>query len=142
MDAAILLLRDKGRRTAYWVMDNTYKKLDAYTMEKELVRMVYGATKQFPDEEKFVLCNQIRRAAISVPSNIAEGLSRSAVKEQCHFLDIAFGSLMETDCQLEIARDLNYISNSEYDLMYEKIHTLAKLITGLKNRRLSHNEAH
>ena len=92
-------------------MDNTYKKLDAYTMAKELVRMVYGATKQFPDEEKFVLCNQIRRAAISVPSNIAEGLSRSAVKEQCHFLDIAFGSLMETDCQLEIARDLNYISN-------------------------------
>ena len=142
MDAAILLLRDKGRHTAYWVMDNTYKKLDAYTMAKELVRMVYGATKQFPDEEKFVLCNQTRRAAISVPSNIAEGLSRSAVKEQCHFLDIAFGSLMETDCQLEIARDLNYISNSEYDLMYEKIHTLAKLITGLKNRRLSHNEAH
>ena len=142
MDAAILLLRDKGRRTAYWVMDNSYKKLDAYIMAKELVRMVYDATKQFPDEEKFVLCNQIRRAAISVPSNIAEGLSRSAVKEQCHFLDIAFGSLMETDCQFEIARDLNYISSEEYDLMYQKIHTLAKLITGLKNRRLSHNEAH
>ena len=102
--------------------------------------MVYEATKRFPDEEKFVLCNQIRRAAISVPSNIAEGLSRSAVKEQCHFLDIAFGSLMETDCQLEIARDLNYISSNEYDLMYEKVHTLAKLITGLKSRRVSNSE--
>ena len=103
--------------------------------------MVYDATKRFPDEEKFVLCNQIRRAAISVPSNIAEGLSRSAVKEQCHFLDIAFGSLMETDCQFEIAKDLNYISSDEYDLMYKKIHTLAKIITGLKNRRLSNSEA-
>jgi four helix bundle protein len=110
-------------------------------MAKELVRMVYDATKRFPDEEKFVLCNQIRRAAISVPSNIAEGLSRSAIKEQCHFLDIAFGSLMETDCQFEIAKDLNYISSDEYDLMYKKIHTLAKIITGLKNRRLSISEA-
>ena len=122
-------------------MDNSYKKLDAYIMAKEIVRMVYDTTKQFPDEEKFVLCNQIRRAAISVPSNIAEGLSRSAVKEQCHFLDIAFGSLMETDCQLEIARDLNYISNNEYDLIYNKLHILSKLITGLKSRRLSISEA-
>ena len=103
--------------------------------------MVYDATKRFPDEEKFVLCNQIRRAAISVPSNIAEGLSRSAIKEQCHFLDIAFGSLMETDCQFEIAKDLNYISSDEYDLMYKKIHTLAKIITGLKSRRLSNSAA-
>ena len=122
-------------------MDNSYKKLDAYIMAKALVKMVYDATKRFPDEEKFVLCNQIRRAAISVPSNIAEGLSRSAVKEQCHFLDIAFGSLMETDCQFEIAKDLNYISNDEYALMYKKIHTLAKIITGLKSRRLSNSAA-
>ena len=122
-------------------MDNSYKKLDAYIMAKEIVRMVYDTTRQFPDEEKFVLCNQIRRAAISVPSNIAEGLSRTAIKEQCHFLDIAFGSLMETDCQLEIARDLNYISNNEYDLIYNKLHILSKLITGLKSRRLSISEA-
>ena len=122
-------------------MDNSYKKLDAYIMAKEIVRMVYDTTKQFPDEEKFVLCNQIKRAAISVPSNIAEGLSRTAIKEQCHFLDIAFGSLMETDCQLEIARDLNYISNNEYDLIYNKLHILSKLITGLKSRRLSISEA-
>ena len=122
-------------------MDNSYKKLDAYIMAKDLVKMVYDTTKRFPDEEKFVLCNQIRRAAISVPSNIAEGLSRSAVKEQCHFLDIAFGSLMETDCQFEIAKDLNYISNDEYALMYKKIHTLAKIITGLKSSRLSNSAA-
>ena len=80
-------------------MDNSYKKLDAYIMAKDLVKMVYDATKRFPDEEKFVLCNQIRRAAISVPSNIAEGLSRSAVKEQCHFLDIAFGKRTNKLCK-------------------------------------------
>ena len=122
-------------------MDNSYKKLDAYIMAKEIVRMVYDTTKQFPDEEKFVLCNQIRRAAISVPSNSAEGLSRTAIKEQCHFFFFFFGSLMETDCQLEIARDLNYISNNEYDLIYNKLHILSKLITGLKSRRLSISEA-
>jgi four helix bundle protein len=123
-------------------MDNSYKNLDIYTRSKELVKRVYDVVNKFPIEERFALSSQIRRAIISVPSNIAEGLSRTPIKEQCHFLDIAYGSLMEADCQLEIARDLNYISNSEYDLMYEKIHTLAKLITGLKNRRLSHNEAH
>ena len=123
-------------------MNNSYKQLKVYAKSRQLVVTVYTLLKHFPVEEKYALGDQMRRAVISVPSNIAEGLSRSAVKEQCHFLDIAFGSLMETDCQLEIARDLNYISNSEYDLMYEKIHTLAKLITGLKNRRLSHNEAH
>lgn len=63
------------------------------------------------------------------------------LKSNAIFLDIAFGSLMETDCQFEIAKDLNYISSDEYDLMYKKIHTLAKIITGLKNRRLSISEA-
>mgnify|MGYP003491781985 CR=1 FL=1 len=63
------------------------------------------------------------------------------LKSNAIFLDIAFGSLMETDCQLEIAKDLNYISSDEYDFMYKKIHTLAKIITGLKSRRLSNSVA-
>ena len=117
------------------IMDNSYKKLDAYIMAKELVRMVYDATKRFPDEEKFVLCNQIRRAAISVPSNIAEGLSRSAIKEQCHFLDIAFGSLMETDCQLDISLDLGYISKEMRQMLDTEINSIGKMIRSLKSHR-------
>ena len=117
------------------IMDNSYKKLDAYIMAKELVRMVYDATKRFPDEEKFVLCNQIRRAAISVPSNIAEGLSRSAIKEQCHFLDIAFGSLMETDCQLDISLDLGYISREMREMLDIEINSIGKMIRSLKSQR-------
>ena len=122
-------------------MDNSYKKLETYIKAKQIVRTIYDFTKRFPDDERFALSSQVRRAAVSVPSNIAEGLSRSTIKEQCHFLDIAFGSLMETDCQFEIAKDLNYISNNEYDLMYKRIHTLAKIITGLKSRRLSNSAA-
>jgi four helix bundle protein len=118
-------------------MDNSYKKLDTYIKAKELVGKVYKFTNTFPDEEKYALSNQIRRAAISVPSNIAEGLSRSTIKEQCHFLDIAFGSLMEVDCQLEIACDLLYITKEEYKNIYIEIKTLAKMLIGLKSHRLS-----
>ena len=70
----------------------------------------YSLLKHFPAEEKYALGDQMRRAVISVPSNIAEGLSRTAPKEQAHFLDIAYGSFMETDCQLDISLDLGYIS--------------------------------
>ena len=118
-------------------MDNSYKKLDTYIRAKELVKKVYGFTKLFPDEEKYALSSQIHRAAVSVPSNIAEGLSRSTSKEQCHFLDIAFGSLMEVDCQLEIACDLMYITKEDYNNVYEEIKILAKMLIGLKSYRLS-----
>ena len=121
---------------------SSFRELNVYIEARNLVVRVYALLKKFPEEERFAMCSQLRRSSVSVTSNIAEGISRTSSKDQVHFLNIAFGSLMETDCQFEIARDLNYISNSEYDLMYEKIHTLAKLITGLKNRRLSHNEAH
>ena len=96
---------------------------------------------KFPQEERYGLCDQLRRSVISIPSNIAEGLGRATNKDKGHFIQIAFGSLMETDCQFEIAKDLNYISSDEYDLMYKKIHTLAKIITGLKSRRLSNSAA-
>ena len=85
--------------------------------------------------EKFALANQLQRSVISVPSNIAEGLSRSAVKEQCHFLDIAFGSLMEVDCQLEIARDLKYITEEQYSRTYKDIYDISKMLIRLKSVR-------
>lgn len=87
-----------------------YKELDVYKESKRLVTMVYALLKQFPKEEQYALCDQLRRAVISVPSNVAEGLGRYSAKEQVHFIEIAYGSLREVDCQLEIACDLGYIS--------------------------------
>lgn len=120
-------------------MDNSYKQLDVYTRSKELVKKVYELLNKFPIEEKFALCSQIRRAIISVPSNLAEGLSRTPLKEQCHFLDIAYGSLMEADCQLEIACDLQYITKEEYNTIYKIIGDVAKMLIGLKKHRSQPN---
>ena len=76
-------------------MEYNYQKLDVYKVAKELVQQVYVLLKEYPSEEKYALCDQIRRAVISVPANIAEGMGRTSKKEQKHFLEIAYGSLME-----------------------------------------------
>lgn len=83
--------------------------------------------------EQYALCDQLRRAAISVPSNIAEGMSRSYEKERIHFLEISFGSLMETDCQLEIAKEINYITDEEYAIENDRVSLIAGMIVGLRN---------
>ena len=116
-------------------MNNSYKKLDVYAKSRQLVVMVYALLKHFPTEEKYALGDQMRRAVISVPSNIAEGLARSAVKEQAHFLDIAYGSLMEIDCQLDISLDLGYISKEMRQLLDVEINSIGKMIRSLKSQR-------
>lgn len=95
-------------------MEYQFEKLKAWQESRKLVAAVYQLIKKFPHEERYALCDQLRRAAISVPSNIAEGNGRMAVKEQIHFLEIAYGSVMEIYCQLQIALDLNYISEEDF----------------------------
>lgn len=90
-----------------------YKNLKVYQIAKFIVKNVYQLMKKFPSEERYALCDQLRRTAISVPSNIVEGLSRTSDKEKHNFLNIAYGSLMETMCQLDISADLGYITNEE-----------------------------
>ena len=85
----------------------SFEKLRAYEIGRALAKDVYALTLRFPDYEKFGLCSQIRRAAVSIPSNIAEGSGRMSLKEKAHFIEIAFGSLMETYCQMQIALDLH-----------------------------------
>ena len=109
-----------------------YKQLDVYKEAKALVMMVYSYMKKFPREEQFALCDQLRRAVISIPSNIAEGSGRRSIKEQIHFLEIALGSLREVDCQLDIASDLGYITKNEYVAASVQMQKVGAMITGLR----------
>ena len=114
-----------------------FEKLNAWQEARKLVVNVYQLLEKFPKTENYALCDQLRRAAISVPSNIAEGTGGIAVKEQIHFLEIAFGSLMEIYCQLQIAVDLHYITPEDLQNTKRKIFTTSKLISGLRTSKLA-----
>ncbi|MCQ2076369.1 MAG: four helix bundle protein [Bacteroidaceae bacterium] len=109
-----------------------FRRLEAYVYGKELVKQVYLLIDLFPKSEQFALCDQLRRAIISVPSNIAEGLGRFSDKEKVHFLEIAYGSLMEAQCQLDIACDLGYFSKETHQMIDTVIDREARLISGLR----------
>ena len=91
----------------------SYRDLDVWQNAMSLVEAVYKATADFPAEEKYGLSSQIRRCAVSIPSNIAEGFMRKSTKEYIQFLYISLGSLGELDTQLEISNRLKYMSNQE-----------------------------
>lgn len=97
------------------------------------MKEVYILLDKFPKFEVYALGDQLRRAVVSVPSNIAEGSGRSSVKEKIHFLEIAYGSLTETLCQLDIACDLGYISENEYNNEKERINIIGKQLSGLRS---------
>jgi four helix bundle protein len=103
--------------------------LDAWKVSRELVRNVYMLTQTFPKAEIFGLCAQLRRAAVSVPSNIAEGAARTGDKEFAQFLNVARGSLSELETQLLIASDLGYIKAN--DPIFDVVDRVSRLITGL-----------
>ena len=85
-----------------------YRKLIAYQKAKEVVKRTYKLLKKFPAEERYAMCDQLRRASVSITSNIAEGINRFSVKDKSHFIEMAYGSLMEVSSQFEIAEELNY----------------------------------
>ena len=114
----------------------SYKNLEAYKEAKALVKQVYVLLKKFPKEEQYALCDQLRRAVISVPSNIAEGSGRTSAKDQAHFFEMAFGSLMEVDCQMDIAHELGYVSSDEHEEVAKQISQVAALLSGMRNKCL------
>ena len=114
---------------------NSFRKLNVYIRAKELVRQVYELIKKFPREEQYALCDQLRRVVISIPSNIAEGSGRQSQKDQAHFYTIAYGSLMEVLSQLDVACDLGYISQEEFDKLEVLIDEEAKMLAGLVVKR-------
>ena len=116
--------------------EQKYRKLLVYEKATTLVVHVYKLLKKFPKEEQYALCDQLRRAVISVPSNIAEGLGRLSEKEQVRFIEIAYGSLLEVETQLELACDLHYISEEDLDGVMALVDREAKLLSGLRSRRI------
>ena len=117
-----------------------FEKLEVWQLSRSLVILVYKLIATFPPEEKYALCDQIRRAAVSVPSNIAEGGSRTYLKEQKHFIEIAYSSLMEVYCQLIIAVDLGYTTSEKIVEIKSHIDRIAKMLNALRtslNKRLN-----
>lgn len=106
--------------------------LRVYKESKELVKSVYRLLEKFPKYETYALGDQLRRAVISVPSNIAEGSGRFSIKEKIHFIEIAYGSLSESLCQLDIAHDLEYITDEEFYNEKERINIIGKQLSGLR----------
>ncbi len=108
-----------------------YKQLIVWQKSIELVEKIYEITKKFPPSENFCLTNQIKRSAISIPSNIAEGAQRTTRKDFANFLRIAIGSCAELETQLIISLKLGYIDNALYNLNVEKITEILKMLRSL-----------
>jgi len=110
----------------------SHEKLEAWQQAMHLVKSIYDITKAFPKDEIYGLTSQMRRAAVSIPSNIAEGAARSGTKEYAHFINIARGSLAELDTQYKIAQMLGYCEPSES--IKENMNYLGRLLTGLHKK--------
>ena len=109
----------------------THKDLNVWQESIKLVTLIYEKTKSFPKDESFSLTSQIKRSAISIPSNISEGAARESNKEFLRFLFIAQGSISELDTQLLIASNLNFISKEDYIHIDEKLTEIRKMLAGL-----------
>jgi four helix bundle protein len=108
-----------------------HKDLDVWKKSMDLVEVIYKLTQQFPDAEKFGLISQMRRAAVSIPSNLAEGVARKGDKELIHFLHIALGSLSEVETQYLIAVRLNFTEKN--DSIENLLTEVKKLLLGFRN---------
>lgn len=106
-----------------------HKDLDVWKKSIDLVTEIYSVTSNFPDGEKYGIVSQIRRAAVSIPSNIAEGCARFSDREVLHFLDIAAGSLAELETQLIISKNLGFIDSEE---LLQKTYPIGQMISDLK----------
>ena len=111
---------------------NKFKELKVWQKSIQLVTNIYSATANFPKEEIYGIISQIRRCAVSIPSNIAEGAGRGTKKDFSHFLDIAKGSSFELETQLIISKELGFIDNNIFVLILSELEEIQKMITGLQ----------
>lgn len=115
----------------------SFEKLDVWQKSRVFVSDIYLISKQFPDEEKFGLTNQVRRVAVSVSANIAEGVSRISKKDQANFSQLSFSSLMEVLSHLYIALDQGYIKQDDMASLKKQIVQLSKMLSGLRKSQTS-----
>jgi four helix bundle protein len=111
--------------------ERPHKKLDVWKKSIDMVTLIYEITKSLPREEDYGLKSQMRRAAISVPSNIAEGLARRTIVDKLHFLNIAQGSLSEIDTQVELCLQLKYFDTINYVKIETQLIEIQKMLSGL-----------
>lgn len=109
----------------------SFERLEVWNKSRFLTKNIYTITQAFPDSEKFGITTQVRRAVISVCSNIAEGSSRNSKKDQAHFYNMSFSSLMETLNQLIISKDLDFIDSPTLDALRKEIHTISLMLNRL-----------
>ena len=110
----------------------SFEKLEVWNDARNLVKMIYLHTNNFPERERFGLSSQMQRAAVSIVSNITEGVSRSSVKEKIRFVELAYGSLMELYCQLYVSVDLDYLTPNTFMLIKVEIDKIANKANALK----------
>ena len=109
-----------------------FRDLRVYQTSRDLVKTIYSVLAAYPSNEQYASCDQLRRASVSVPSNIAEGMSRSSDKEKAHFIEISYGSLMEVLCQMEISKELNYVTEEQMKNIENQITIIAKQLSKLR----------
>lgn len=127
MEVAIIKAqRDKGTKKM-----RNYRDLIVWQKSMALVTKVYSITRLFPKEKLYGLVSQIRRSAVSIPSNIAEGYGRYSTNDYIRFLQIAIGSLYELQTQLEICLNLGYLSNDTFEKIYEQSREIERMLSSL-----------
>ena len=113
---------------------SNFRKLIIWQKAMNLVTKTYKSTKNFPKEEIFGLTSQIRRCSISIPSNIAEGYGRKSNKEYLRFLNISIGSLFELQTQLEIAKNIEYLTNEDFNNLYDDSREVEIMLVSFMNK--------
>ena len=114
-------------------MGKPHHNLEVWKRSLNFVTKIYKITAKYPNEEKFGLVSQMRRAAVSIPSNIAEGAARNSKKEFINFLHIAQGSSAELETQILISRNLSFIAPSDTDPLLQELEEISRMIIGLQN---------
>jgi len=114
----------------------SFEKLEVWKCSVDLTKSIYGLTNSFPENEKFGLISQLRRASVSISSNLAEGTSRSTNKDKAHFTTLAFSSLMEVLNQLILSKELNFISENDYKKLRESISKISNMLNALRKSQL------